>query len=145
VERTVELKYGGLEPKNAVLSCFAAWFPSPAQLLSTHHMMRGKNMNRESETTRSKNKTITLDNVLRTVCKGMNWSIYENDDKLIISKKDFMKIMFLNDITFDRNKCLSLLKNLQDVDLITPISGDRYFMHMKALRDRLEITKTVEA
>ncbi|MFA6718796.1 MAG: hypothetical protein WCS15_06930 [Prevotella sp.] len=102
-------------------------------------------MNRESETTRSKNKTITLDNVLRTVCKGMNWSIYENDDKLIISKKDFMKIMFLNDITFDRNKCLSLLKNLQDVDLITPISGDRYFMHMKALRDRLEITKTVEA
>jgi len=35
VERTVELKYGGLELKNAVLSCFIAWFLSPAQFFST--------------------------------------------------------------------------------------------------------------
>jgi len=103
-------------------------------------------MNGESEAIRSKNKPITLDNVLRAVCTGMGWPASVNAGKELISKREFIKIMILSDITFDRNKCISLLKNLQDIDLITPTKlADRYFMDMKALHDRLGITETTEA
>lgn len=97
-------------------------------------------MSEKPETSGRKRNKKSLDHILRTVYEQSDWNDADSNVKVPIKRAEFIKILVVNDITFDRKECISFWHNLQDAEIFRPTGrNDLCMANICSIRSILKI------